>query len=135
MDKNYWNNYYAENNQSQEPTSFAKSVVNLISPKSKVMELGCGTGRDSYYFMTKGHIVFACDQSEVIIENLSKNNQSNPYFFKSSINQLIGGEISDGKKQIQDCWFCGYSYGSRACCVCASCYHKRLSSSRHESGA
>ena len=88
MDKNYWNNYYAENNQSQEPTSFAKSVVNLISPKSKVMELGCGTGRDSYYFMTKGHIVFACDQSEVIINNLSKSNNNNPYFFASNINNL-----------------------------------------------
>ena len=80
MDKNYWNNYYAENNQSQEPTSFAKSVANLIAPKSRVMELGCGTGRDSYYFMTKGHIVFACDQSEVIINNLSKsNNERNSY--------------------------------------------------------
>jgi len=88
LDKNYWNNYYSKNNKPQKPTSFAKNIVNLIPSESRIMELGCGTGRDSNYFASKGHIVFACDQSEVIIENLSKNNQSNPYFFKSSINQL-----------------------------------------------
>ena len=88
MDKNYWNNYYSKNNKLQEPTSFAKSIVNLMSLKSRVMELGCGTGRDSFYFSSKGHTVVACDQSEVIINNLPKTDKNNPYFFASNINNL-----------------------------------------------
>ena len=88
MDKNYWNDYYSKNNKSQKPTSFAENIINLISEKSKIMELGCGTGRDSYYFASKGHTVFSCDQSEVIINNLSKDKQNNPYFFKSDIKNL-----------------------------------------------
>ena len=85
MDKKYWNDYYSQNNKSQKPTSFAENVINIIPAKSKIMELGCGTGRDSYYFASKEHSVFSCDQSEVIINNLSKNKKSNPYFFKSDI--------------------------------------------------
>jgi tellurite methyltransferase len=88
LDKNYWNNYYSKNNKPQKPSSFAKNVANIIPAKSKIMELGCGTGRDSNYFASKGHIVFACDQSEVIIENLLKSHLNNPYFLKSSVNQL-----------------------------------------------
>jgi len=88
LDKNYWNNYYYNNNKLQKPTSFAENIINLIPEKSKIMELGCGTGRDSYYFASKGHIVFSCDQSEVIINNLSKNEKNNPYFFKSDIKNL-----------------------------------------------
>ena len=88
MDKKYWNNYYRQNNKLQKPTSFAENVINIIPAKSKIMELGCGTGRDSYYFASKEHSVFSCDQSEVIINNLSKNKKSNPYFFKSDIKNL-----------------------------------------------
>ena len=88
MDKNYWNNYYSKNNKLQDPTSFAKSVINIIPDNSKIMELGCGTGRDSYYFASKGHILTACDQSEIIIKNLLQKNKNNPYFLKSDIKNL-----------------------------------------------
>jgi len=88
LDKNYWNNYYSKNNKLQDPTSFAKSVINIIPDNSKIMELGCGTGRDSYYFASKGHILTACDQSEIIIKNLLQKNKNNPYFLKSDIKNL-----------------------------------------------
>ena len=88
MDKNYWNNYYAENNQSQEPTSFAKSIIEKLPDKSKLMELGCGNGRDSYYFAENGHLVTACDQSEVIINSVSKNDSNNPNFLVKDIKNL-----------------------------------------------
>lgn len=88
MDKNYWNQYYSEHNALGEPSSFAKSIIKNIPIKSKLMELGCGNGRDSYYFASKGHNVTACDQSEKIITSLPKLNINSPNFITADINSL-----------------------------------------------
>jgi tellurite methyltransferase len=88
LDKNYWNKYYSKHNALGEPSSFAKSIIKNIPIKSKLMELGCGNGRDSYYFASKGHNVTACDQSEKIIDSLPKLNINSPNFITADINSL-----------------------------------------------
>ena len=65
--------YYEKN-----ATSFIESTINtdvselyrpfeeLITPGCKILDLGCGSGRDSKYFVEKGYIVAALDPSSAM---------------------------------------------------------------------
>jgi tellurite methyltransferase len=71
LDKKYWDGYYTDHYSKSKPTSFAKSIINTLPKRTcKLLEIGCGNGRDSFYFSGKGHDVSAFDQSEVIINTL-----------------------------------------------------------------
>ena len=68
MDKEYWNQFYKKNYNNKEiinPSSFALFCQNNFynDSEKKIMELGCGNGRDSLYFARQGHTVYAIDQS------------------------------------------------------------------------
>ncbi len=47
-----------------------KDVLNKC--KTKVLDLGCGTGNDTLYLTEKGFGVIACDYSDVAIEKINK---------------------------------------------------------------
>ena len=86
MDKKYWDGYYTDHHAESEPTSFAKSIINTLQKKTcKLLEIGCGNGRDSFYFSGKGHDVSAFDQSEVIINTLKNTGKNSPNFFIDDI--------------------------------------------------
>lgn len=57
-------------------TNFAKEVQKIIPTQSKLLELGCGNGKDAFYFAQNGHKVTATDFSEVAIENNKKKYNS-----------------------------------------------------------
>ena len=46
-----------------EPTSFARHVASLLSPGSRVLDLGCGEGRESVFFAAAGFDVVGVDAS------------------------------------------------------------------------
>lgn len=89
MDKKYWDGYYTDHYSKSKPTSFAKSIINTL-PKTtcKLLEIGCGNGRDSFYFSGKGHDVSAFDQSEVIINTLQNTGKNSPRFFIDDIKNM-----------------------------------------------
>ena len=68
MDKTYWEEFYAQQNAEYEPSLFAQFVAAKIKANSKIIELGCGNGRDSVYFASKNFIIKAVDQCEGQIE-------------------------------------------------------------------
>ncbi|MBO7201664.1 MAG: class I SAM-dependent methyltransferase [Bacteroidales bacterium] len=68
MDKTYWEEFYAQQNAEYEPSLFAQFVAAKIKANSKIIELGCGNGRDSVYFASKNFIIKAVDQCERQIE-------------------------------------------------------------------
>ena len=77
-DRQYWNSYYQSiKNQKIIPSNFAQYVEKLIKKESHVLELGCGNGRDSLYFMSKGHNVIAIDGSDTAIEHLNEFTKDN----------------------------------------------------------
>jgi len=41
--------------------------IELIPPKARILDAGCGSGRDSLYFIEKGYDVIAVDASEEIV--------------------------------------------------------------------
>lgn len=60
MNKKMWQSFY-ESDRDNYPTDFAKFCSEFIPPGSRVVDLGCGNGRDTYYFAEKGHKVQGVD--------------------------------------------------------------------------
>ena len=99
MNKKYWNKYYSKTLGIEIPSNFAIHVARLIKKGVSILELGCGNGRDSFYFAKKGFQVFAIDQSEIIINRI-KNKNINPRFICKNIEELQ----KDFKFQINHCY-------------------------------
>ena len=71
----YWNKIHTPCDRENIKTDawldrFEKIIENCKEP---VLDLGCGTGNDTLYFVEKGKRVIACDQSENAIQNIRKN--------------------------------------------------------------
>jgi ubiquinone/menaquinone biosynthesis C-methylase UbiE len=70
---NIWNNVYSADSSffGDEPSKFALICYEeYVKHKvQKVLELGCGQGRDFIFFASKGLEVYAIDSSKVAIEN------------------------------------------------------------------
>ena len=49
------------------------SFLALLPPGSLILDFGCGSGRDSRYFLQKGYQVEACDGSEEMVKAASQN--------------------------------------------------------------
>lgn len=78
-DKEYWNNYYKKfKGELAEPSNFAVEVEKRLELVSHIMELGCGNGRDSLYFLSKGHNTTAIDSSDAAIDMLNETTKNNP---------------------------------------------------------
>ena len=77
-DRKYWNTYYQGlRGELDKPSDFAVEVNKLLRPCSHVMELGCGNGRDSLFFLSQGHNVIAIDGSDIAIDMLNEMTKSN----------------------------------------------------------
>ena len=67
--QDYWENYYARSNGDLLPTpsQFAVFVQGELSGPAFVVDVGCGTGRDSLFFSSRGHAVLGLDQAKAAI--------------------------------------------------------------------
>lgn len=76
-DKNYWKGAWKKSS-THVPNPFAKRAYAVMQKKhvKRVLDLGCGDGRDSLHFSQKGITVEAFDFSESGIESLKKKNSS-----------------------------------------------------------
>ena len=63
-DKEYWENYYKKNRNPVDASTFARFSLGFLEKDKKLIEFGCGNGRDSVYFATEGLNVLAIDQVE-----------------------------------------------------------------------
>jgi cyclopropane fatty-acyl-phospholipid synthase-like methyltransferase len=73
-DRNYWNKFYKENKDTNlQPSSFAQFSEFWIADRKELIEFGCGNGRDSVYFSSRGLNVTAVDNSQETIDYLSEN--------------------------------------------------------------
>ena len=70
MDYKYWNEYYKKNIAPHEPSKFAKDILKYLESGKKLVELGCGNGRDAIFLSNNNINVVAIDQSESSINNL-----------------------------------------------------------------
>ncbi len=85
-DKDYWNEYYSHNvaDIRNKPSEFAKYIEASFLYKKNlahILELGCGNGRDSLFFLSKGYKITAIDGSDVAIEMLNRMSNSENALF------------------------------------------------------
>lgn len=68
--EDYWNTYYASTGAPQRPlpSQFAAFVAGELTGPSRLVELGCGAGRDSVFFAAHGHDVTGIDGSSAAVE-------------------------------------------------------------------
>jgi SAM-dependent methyltransferase len=69
-----WNSAYNNNTSffGETPSRFALSCYDKIKNVKKILELGCGQGRDTLFFASKDIEIDALDYSPVGIERLQK---------------------------------------------------------------
>ena len=77
MDKEYWIKYYASQSPGDQPSDFAKFIASKHQAAfGKIIDIGCGNGRDTLYFASQGIPSIGIDQCEVAISKIEqKKNQ------------------------------------------------------------
>lgn len=88
MEKKYWEEVYCRDDVPTTPSNFAKFCLDHFSPKSTILDIGCGNGRDSIFFSKQGFRVFAFDQSENSINLLKNKYTTNPSFSVADIDKF-----------------------------------------------
>ena len=87
--KKHWNNFYKKKHINRE-TSFARFVYNTIKrKKGNLLDIGCGNGRDTFYFINKNINALGIDFSKTIIKKnqfYAKNNFMCRNFCTSKLN-------------------------------------------------
>ncbi len=80
-DVDYWNSYYAKKlTEVQSPSDFARTVISYLEPGKSLIDLGCGNGRDSIYFLNHHLNVTGIDVSEEAISQLNQLKLKNGNF-------------------------------------------------------
>lgn len=75
----YWAEFYSRDSAidvSQPPSQFAAFIAQEIARESIVLDVGCGSGRDSLFFAALGFKVIAIDRSEQAINALQTKAQA-----------------------------------------------------------
>ncbi|MDW3210008.1 MAG: class I SAM-dependent methyltransferase [Reichenbachiella sp.] len=69
-DKEFWEDFYSKKKGILEPSPFAQYVIKEHHLSGSLVELGCGNGRDSIYFIKNKLEVFGTDQCQTTIGRL-----------------------------------------------------------------
>lgn len=96
MNNEYWKNFYQQP-QTREPTDFARFCRAKMPTGARVIDFGCGNGRDSLYFAAQGFPVVGVDENLPSIE-ISPSPKNTLDFQKSSLTDYIlaGKESENG---------------------------------------
>lgn len=67
----YWNEFYASTRARRRPlpSQFATFVAGELEGPARIVEFGCGAGRDSIFFASHGHDVTGVDGSKAAVES------------------------------------------------------------------
>ena len=80
-DVDYWNLYYKNDLADiQKPSAFALFAASYMEPHKKIMDIGCGNGRDSMLFVRNGLNVIGVDASQTAIDKLNRYDYENALF-------------------------------------------------------
>lgn len=93
----YWENYYSKHREPSDCSPFAEFVTPFLKEGKRLIEFGCGNGRDSKHFAQQGVNVLAIDQCEKEIAFLSDKFKSseNLNFIAEDMTNLPEMEKSD----------------------------------------
>ncbi|OGQ05119.1 MAG: hypothetical protein A2W61_06275 [Deltaproteobacteria bacterium RIFCSPLOWO2_01_44_7] len=100
----YWNKFYEEGYVPEEPSSFARFCLSRIQTaqasfkENYLLELGCGNGRDAWFFIRNKVSVWACDICPVAIERVQRKARAEQYpterFFEADFTEFEKGGLN-----------------------------------------
>lgn len=77
MERDYWNSYYSSKGAPALPSQFAVFTLGERTP-DLVIDVGCGSGRDTFWFAAQGIRTVGIDGSEAAIEMCSSRSGTGP---------------------------------------------------------
>ena len=98
-------NKFIENTKSVEFHSVQDKFLSYLSAGSYILDFGCGSGRDSKYFLEKGYRVDAVDGSEEICKITRE-------YVKIEVKKMLFSELSFVNKY-EGIWACSTSFERR----------------------
>lgn len=94
----YWSQYYLKNIPPSYPSQFAVFAMNYLQKDRLLVELGCGSGRDSIFFRQHLDNIISIDGSAPVIEQcLSRFGCSNPIFICCEARELHSNTLLKSK--------------------------------------
>ena len=97
----YWNKFSKKKIISNESTFAKFTYAKIKNKKGKILDIGCGNGRDSFFFNKKGYDVTGIDISQKAIQKNSKKKKKKISFKKFD----IASDKKVGKFEIIYCRF------------------------------
>lgn len=91
----HWDRFYRDRRASVDPSPFAKFLATtqfpLYDSPLKILEFGCGNGRDAEFFASLGHQVVGVDVSDVGIDAARKfsADKTNPAYIRMNVHDFI----------------------------------------------
>jgi len=86
--RSHWDKYYGLTAAPESASDFAKYAQQFISKGSKIIDVGCGNGRDARYFQNTGASVTAIDPSEIAIERCIQTSNRKINFFCGTLSDF-----------------------------------------------
>ena len=90
-----WNKYYTEGEHWEEIRAYSRQMeffVPLLKEGDKILDLGCGSGRDSIYLTKLGYEVWGTDNSKEAIDKAKQKFSSNKLHFSVADAKIINFE-------------------------------------------
>jgi len=86
----HWKSYYEQNIAPITPSSYAALVLSQLNKGDKLLEVGCGNGRDVAFFSSNEINVTAIDRSPAAIKYCVENyNQLSAVFHEGLVSDLV----------------------------------------------
>lgn len=84
----FWNNIYNKGNLAwgSEPASILSNFMELFPPSAKVLDIGCGKGRNSIYLSKLGYDVTGIDISQSAIDLAISEKSSCKFYCMDALN-------------------------------------------------
>ena len=91
----HWESFYRRGVSEKAPSPFAQYVAGRLRGDERLLEIGCGNGRDASFFSSRGLTVVAIDASDAAIDLCQEARGENGAHF-------VAGRLSDLKDEIGD---------------------------------
>ena len=98
---NYYNSnaaVFSETTKNVDFSEVQQIFTNQLSPDASILDFGCGSGRDTRYFIDHGYHVTATDGSEMICKMATK-------YTGIQVKQMLFEELDD-RNQYDGIWAC-----------------------------
>lgn len=87
--KSHWEDYYSKKTQNdvwtEYPSQFGAFCASEIKPNSRLLDFGCGNGRDSLFLSQIGHDVLACDYSQSAVDLVKAKGEAKDLSIQGSV--------------------------------------------------